>query len=233
MKLKISRSIRLTLLLLLIVLSSVAPASAQESDQALVVGTISSGGLPVGGLEIIVNMAMGETYIPITNTTTDSEGRFEVFEDLFGNLFLLEFNYSGLAHVEAFASGNVTHTLDLDLSGSLDFKILSIDGAGVEGIEVSIMNKIGYTVGDTETDSTGSGRFEGINIEDPFMLMFDYDGVPYSQVFDFINETAASVELQLLETTTSDEDIEADMHHVIVEMEGEYLSVWEGITFLN
>ena len=229
----VSGSIRLALVLFLMASILVAPASAQISDQALIVGSISSGGLQVEGLGIIVNMVMGETYIPVSNATTDSEGRFEVFEDLFGNTFLLEFEYGGIAHFEAFVSVNETYTLDLDLSGSLDFKILGLEGAGLEGVEVVLVNKIGYLVGDIVTVATGSGHFEGLNIEDPFRLVFDSDGVPYSQVFDFANETAASVELQVLGTTTSDEGMELYMHHVIVEMEGEYLSVWEGITFRN
>ncbi|MBC8224485.1 hypothetical protein H8E65_07855 [Candidatus Bathyarchaeota archaeon] len=211
----------------------VAPASAQEGDQALIVGSISSGGLPVEELEIIINMAMGETYIPIFNATTDSEGRFEVFDDLFGNSFLLEFQYGGISHLEAFVSVNDTYTVDFDLSGGLEFVVLGLDGRGVEGVHVNLVNKIGYAVGHAETDSSGSGKFEGLNMGDPFVLVFDYEGVPYSEIIEFVNSTTASVELHLLETTTSDERIEANMHHVVVEMEGDYLSVWEGITFRN
>ena len=185
------------------------------------------------GLEIIVNMAMGETYIPIFNVTTDSEGRFEVFEDLFGNSFLLEFQYGGTSHLDAFVSANETYTVDFDLAGGVDFVVLGLDGRGVEGIPVNLVNKIGYVVGHAETDSSGSGIFEGLNMGDPFMIAFDYEGVPYSETFDLVNSTTASVELQLLETTTSDESIEAYMHHLIIEMDGEYLSIWEGFTFRN
>lgn len=230
---KVSGSIRLTLLLFLIVLGSVAPASAQESDQALIVGSFSSGGLPVEGLEVIVNMAMGENYIPIFNVTTDSEGRFEVFEDLFGNSFLLEFEYGGITHLDAFVSVNETYTVDFDLSGGVEFVVLGLDGRGVEGVHVNLVNKIGFIVGHAETDSSGSGKFEGLNLGDPFMLSFDYEGVPYSETFDLVNSTTASVELQLLETTTSDGSIDAYMHHLIIEMDGEYLSIWEGFTFRN
>ena len=230
---KVSGSIQFTLLLLLIVSISVAPASAQESDQALIVGSISSGGLPVEGVEVIVNMAMGENYIAIFNVTTDSEGRFEIVEDLFGNSFLLEFQYGGIVHLDAFVSVNETYTVDFDLAGGLEFVVLGLDGRGVAGIHVNLVNKIGYTVGHVETDSSGSGNFAGLNIGDPYMLSFDYEGVPYSELFDFVNSTTASVELQLLETTTSDESIDAYMHHLIIEMDGEYLSIWEGFTFRN
>ncbi len=226
-------SFRLLLVLSLMTLILVVPAFAQIHDRALLVGSISSGGLPVEGMTIIANMVMGETYIPVSNVTTDSKGRFEVFEDLFGHPFLLEFEYGGITHFKTFVSGNGTYTIDLDLSGTLDFKVLDLDGRGVEGIEVAIVNKVGYIMGYTETDSAGSGHFEALNIGDPFSLMFDSDGVPYSQVFDFANETTASVEVQLLETTSSDGGLEMYMHHVIVEMEGEYLNVWEAITFRN
>jgi hypothetical protein len=230
---KVLQSIRLTLLLIMMVSILVAPASAQESDQALVVGSISTGGLPVEGLEIVLNMAMDETYIPILNLTTDSEGRFEVVDDLLDHVFLLEFQYEGLSHLDAFVSTNETYTVDFDLSGSLEFTVLGIDGQGVEGIHVNLINKIGYGVGHTITDSSGSGKFESLNMGDPFMVSLNYEGVPYSEVFDLVNSTTASVEVQLLETTTSDESIEAYMHHVVVDMEGEYLSVWEGITYRN
>ncbi len=230
---KVSGSIRLALLLYLMVSILVAPASAQESDQALIVGSISSGGLPVEGVEILVNMAMGETYVPIFNVTTDSEGGFEVVEDLFGNAFMLEFEYGGIAHLDAFFSGNDTYTVDFDLSGDVEYLVLGLDGQGVEGIHVNLIDKNGYVVGHAETDSSGSGNFEGLNIGDPFMISFDNEGVPYSETFDLVNSSTASVEMQLLETTTSDEDIEVDMHHIIVEMEGEYLSIWEGFTFGN
>jgi len=230
---KVSGTIRLALLLSLMVSILVAPVSAQEVDQALIVGSISSGGLPVEGLEIVINMAMGENYIPIFNITTDSEGRFEIFDDLFGNSFLIEFQYGGISHLEAFVSANETYTVDLDLSGSLEFVVLGLDGQGVEGIHVNLVNKIGYAVSHTVTDTSGSGNFEALNIGDPFALAFEYAGVPYSEIIEFVNSTTASVELHLLETTTSDERIEANMHHVIVEMEGDHLSVWEGITFRN
>ena len=230
---KVSGSIRLALLLFLMVSILVAPASAQESDQALIVGSISSGGLPVEGVEVIVNMAMGETYVPIFNVTTDSEGGFEVVEDLFGNAFMLEFEYGGIAHLDAFFSGNDTYTVDFDLSGDVEYLVLGLDGQGVEGIHVNLIDKNGYVVGHAETDSSGSGIFEGLNIGDPFMISFDNEGVPYSETFDLVNSSTASVEMQLLEITTSDEDIEVDMHHIIVEMEGEYLSIWEGFTFGN
>jgi hypothetical protein len=208
-------------------------ASAQASDHALIVGSISSGGLPVEGVEIIVNMAMGETYIPITNATTDSEGRFEVFEDLFGNMFLMEFEYGGIAHLNSFVSENETYTVDFDLAGGLEFAVLGLDGLGVAGIQVNLVNKIGYTVGHVETDPSGSGIFTSLNMGDPYRLTFDYEGVPYSELIDSINRTTVSVELQLLETTTSDESIDAYMHHLIIEMDGEYLSIWEGFTFRN
>ncbi len=230
---KVSGSIRLALLLYLMVSILVAPASAQESDQALILGSIFSGGLPVEGVEVIVNMAMGETYVPIFNVTTDSEGGFEVVEDLFGNAFMLEFEYGGIAHLDAFFSGNDTYTVDFDLSGDVEYLVLGLDGHGVEGIHVNLIDKNGYVVGHAETDSSGSGKFEGLNIGDPFMISFDNEGVPYSETFDLVNSSTASVEMQLLETTTSDEDIEVDMHHIIVEMEGEYLSIWEGFTFGN
>ena len=230
---KVSGSIRLTLLLFLMVSILVAPASAQESDQALIVGSISSGGLPVERVEVIVNMAMGETYVPIFNVTTDSEGGFEVVEDLFGNAFMLEFEYGGIAHLDAFFSGNDTYTVDFDLSGDVEYLVLGLDGQGVEGIHVNLIDKNGYVVGHAETDSSGSGKFEGLNIGDPFMISFDNEGVPYSETFDLVNSSTASVEMQFLEITTSDEDIEVDMHHIIVEMEGEYLSIWEGFTFGN
>ena len=230
---KNSRAALLFFLLIIMASLLIAPASAQESDQALIVGNVSSGGLPVEGLEIIVNMAMGETYVPIFNVTTDSDGRFEIVEDLFGNSFLLEFQYGGITHLDAFVSVNDTYTVDFDLSGGLEFVVIGLDGRGVEGIHVNLVNKIGYSVGHAVTDSSGSGKFEGLNIGDPFLLSFDHEGVPYSETFDLVNSTTASFEVQLLETTTSDESIDAPMHHVIVEMEGEYLSVWEGITFRN
>ena len=194
---KDSGSIHLTLLLFLIVSSSDVMASAQENDQSLIVGSISSGGLPVEGVEIIVNMAMGETYIPITNATTDSEGRFEVFEDLFGNMFLLEFEYGGIAHLDSFVSENETYTIDFDLAGGLEFAVLGLDGRGVAGIHVNLVNKIGYTVGHVETDPSGSGIFTSLNMGDPYRLTFNYEGVPYSELIDSINSTTVSVELQL------------------------------------
>jgi hypothetical protein len=230
---QISKTALFSFLLILVTSALSAPASAQESDQALIVGNVSSGGLPIEGLEVIVNMAMGETYVPIFNVTTNSEGMFEVFEDLFGNSFLLEFQYGGLLHLDAFVSVNETYTVDFDLSGGLDFVVLGLDGRGVEGIHVNLLNKIGYAVGHILSNSSGSGIFDGLNVGDPFMITFDYKGVPYSEIIDLVNSTSASVELHLLETTTSDESIEASMHHVVVEMEGEYLSVWEGVTFRN
>jgi len=230
---KVSGSIRLTLLLFLMVLSSVVSVSAQESDQALIVGSISSGGLPMEGMEIVVNMAMGENYIPIANTTTDSEGVFEIFKDYFGNSFILEFEYGGILHLDSFISTNETYIVDFDLAGGVEYVVLDLDGRGIEGLHVNLVNKIGYTVGHAETDSSGSGRFEGLNLGDPFMITLNYEGVPYSESFDLVNSTTASVEMQLLEITTSDEDIDAYMHHLIIEMDGEYLNIWEGFTFRN
>jgi hypothetical protein len=230
---KVSGSIRLTLLLFLMVLSSVVLVSAQESEQALIVGSILTSGLPVEGVEVVVNMAMGETYVPITNTSTDSEGVFEIFEDFFGNTFLIEFEYGGILHLDYFVSTNETYRVDYDLAGSVEYVVLDLEGQGIEGLHVNLVNKIGYTVGHAETDSSGKGRFEGLNLRDPFVIAFNYAGVPYSESFDLVNSTIASVEMQLFEITTSDENIDAYMHHLIIELDGEYLSIWEGFTFRN
>jgi hypothetical protein len=230
---KVSGSIRLTLLLFLMVLSSVVLVSAQESEQALIVGSILTSGLPVEGVEVVVNMAMGETYVPITNTSTDSEGVFEIFEDFFGNTFLIEFEYGGILHLDYFVSTNETYRVDYDLAGSVEYVVLDLEGQGIEGLHVNLVNKIGYTVGHVETDSSGKGRFEGLNLRDPFVIAFNYAGVPYSESFDLVNSTIASVEMQLFEITTSDENIDAYMHHLIIELDGEYLSIWEGFTFRN
>ena len=231
---KVSGSIHLPLLLIfLIVLSSVVLASAQESDIALIVGSISSDGTPVEGLEIVLNMAMDESFIPIANTSTDSEGVFEIFEDFFGNSFLIEYEYGGNLHLDSFVSTNETHRVDYDLSGGVEYLVLDLDGRGIEGLHVNLVNKLGYTVGHAETDSTGSGSFEGLNLGDPYMVAFNYEGVSYSESFDLVNNTTVNVEMQILEITTSDEDIDAYMHHLIIEMDGEYLSIWEGFTFRN
>jgi len=227
------RSIQIAFMLILTASLLIAPASAQESDQPLIVGNVSSNGLPVEGLDIVVSMAMGEQYIPLLNATTNSEGVFEFHDDLFGHSFIIEFQHGGLIYRDAFVSTNETYTVEFDLSGVVEFTVFGIDGRGVEGITVIIVDGIGQPLFDMESDASGSGSLGGLNTHDIYLLIVDHEGVPYTQVFDFVNSTAASVEIQFLETTTSDEMMEANMHHIVVDMDGEYLNIWEGLTFHN
>jgi len=228
----IGKSIKISFLLIIFLSTVSYSVFAQEYDD-LIVGGISANGHPVEGLNIIVNMAMGDNYIPILNVTTDSEGQFRVHENLFGHSFLLEFTYGGISHFDELVSVNETSIVHFNLSGSIDFGIIGLEGEGVEGIHVNLINKFGYVVGHTETNHMGKGQFNGLNIEDLYMIRFESDRVPYSKVFSFDNSTSVNVDFQLLETTMSDVQFESYLHHVVVEKEGEDLSVWEGITFRN
>jgi hypothetical protein len=178
-------------------------------------------------------MDLEESYSPIKTVTTDADGSYEFLDVPTGHPYLIEFNHRGVKHLRKFDVLSITQTLDFNLSGTIKFSINGIGGAPMEGVEVDLVSNDAFTVGSTQTVSSGSGNFTHLDIDASYLITFKESGVPYTEVAEFDSQAYVNVEFDVLETTTSDENIGVDIHHVFIEKEEGYLSVWEGITFTN
>jgi hypothetical protein len=214
-------------------LSGYAVSGQTIGDHALLTGVIASPDGPIGGIAITLNIDLEESFIPIANVTTDEDGSYKFLDVPMGHPYLIEFNHGGVSHLRKFDVMSITRTLNFNLSGTINFSINGIEGSPMEDVEVDLVSKDAFRVGSTQTDSSGSGNFTHLDIDVSYLITFDEAGVPYTEIAEFDNKALATVEFDVLETTTSDEDVAVNVHHVFLEKEEGYLSVWEGITFKN
>jgi hypothetical protein len=178
-------------------------------------------------------MDLGESFSPIANVTTDEDGAYEFLDVPIGHPYVIEFNHGGVNHLQKLEVLSVIQTLDFNLSGTINFRINGIDGTPMEGVEVDLVSIDAFRVSTTQTDSSGSGSFAHLDIDTSYLITFDEAGVPYTEIAEFDSKTSVTVMIDVLETTTNDEDMAVNGHHVFLEKEEGYLSVWEGITFTN
>ena len=187
---------------------------------------------PVEGITVIINAVESSAYVELYDTVTDEAGGY-VFENLEPDIYVLEADYNGIQHLKTVSLENETVEADFNLVASVGFSIVDVDGSPMANVDVGVINKLGFRIASAVTDETGLGQFEGLDYGEPYMIAFNHEGIPYTKVFSFENGTSAFVDFRLLSVTTSDEDMEDYMHHIIVEVGEENINVWEAITFRN
>lgn len=136
---------------------------------------------------------------------------------------------AGLAHAQESTDGVIDGHVVNGTAG----------GGNVSGLNVTLITFIDGTMGETKTTVTDDqGRFQFTGLAtDPgygYLLSAHYKGVDYYSAVVFgEDETSASVEVPVYETTASDEAIRVVVAHAIVVVEEESLSVTEILQFSN
>lgn len=196
-------------------------------------GVITSPDGPINGISLTLKIDMGESFSPIETVTTEADGSYKFLDAQIGHPYLIEINHGGVSYLRKFNVTSITQAQDFNLSGTVNFRINGIEGAPMEGVKVDLVSIDEFRVGSTQTDSSGFGSFTHLDVDASYLITFDEAGVPYTEIAEFDSQASATVEFDILETTTSDEDMAVDIHHVFLEKEEGYLIVWEGITFTN
>lgn len=228
------RNLLVFLLVFSLSLNGVAAATqGGEAVGAAIVGRVSSVDGPLGGLTVVLNELQGGAYVRVSDTTTGPDGGYEFGNLTLGGKFLVELMYGGVYHLKPVTAEDEAVEADFNLTGTVAVTVVDEDGAGVPGLEIRLINKLGYNVANSTTDLDGAGGFSHLDVEEPYIVAFTLQGIPYSNVFRFKNSTSARVDFRLLSATTSDEEIEAYMHHLIVDVEDGHLKVLEAITYRN
>lgn len=111
------------------------------------------------------------------------------------------------------------------------------EGGSVAGVEVTLLAYINDVLTETRTaeaDGEGKFRFDDVAVENQYLLSAGYMEVDYYYlaVFD-AGETTTYVEVEVCDTTTSDEAIRVGLAHTIVSVEEEGLLVTEVLWLVN
>lgn len=214
---------------------SITPTVVMGEDAATgltIMGRISSEEGPVENITVIVDSLEPSGYVELSETVTDKTGGY-LFTNLTKDNYVLGIEYNGIQHLKTVSLENETVEANFNLIASVSFSIVNTDGSPLSDIDVGIINRLGFRITSTVTDEAGVGHFEGMDFSESYMIAFNHEGIPYTNVFSFENGTSTFVDFRLLSATTSDEDMEGYMHHVIVEVGEENINVWEAITFRN
>jgi len=144
-------------------------------------------------------------------------------------IVMLILGLTGLAHAQESTDGVIDGHVVNRTAG----------GGNVSGLDVTLITFIDETIGGMKTTITDDqGRFQFTDLAtDPsyvYLLSAHYIGVDYYRLVAFgANETSASAEVTVYETTASDEAIRVVAAHAIMVVEEESLSVTEILQFSN
>ncbi len=210
-----------------------ALAQSVGGGEASIVGTVASDEGPIEGLSVSLLRAADDDYVWIANASTDPMGRY-AFENLTsGGDYMLRLSYGGVDHYKTFIVEDEVVEADFNLTGVIVYEVVDTEGEPVQDLEMELISRLGYIITTSSTDEAGAGSFSPLDLEESYMVLFYHLGIPYSMIVRFENATTSHADFRLLASTTSDEEMEIYMHHVIAEIDEDGVSVWEGITYQN
>ncbi len=210
--------------------SALAQSGGGETS---IVGTAASDEGPIEGLSVSLLRAADDDYISIANASTGPMGRY-AFENLTsGGDYMLKLRYGDVDHYKTFMVESEVVEADFNLTGIIVYEVVDTEGEPVQDLEMELISRLGYIITTSSTDEAGAGSFSPLDLEESYMVFFYHLGIPYSIIVSFENATTSHADFQLLASTTSDEEMEIYVHHVIAEIDVDGVSVWEGITYQN
>jgi hypothetical protein len=146
--------------------------------------------------------------------------------------YILTLRQEGYNHSKYIHLNDSEKQLNFNFTGRLEVQTKAPDGLGINNQLIRLYNSLGQNLLNTTTDLTGLGAFEALDIYDTYYVSLSYCRIPYSTIATF-KEKTLKLEIQTLESTTSDDDFHVAFQHVIVQEEENQLSVWEVLTMQN
>jgi hypothetical protein len=226
------------LLVLLLTLVTVMPhltgmaAMAENDSYPQIIGTVSSSDGPVEGARVVLTTLAGD--LPsIREVATGPNGSYAFVNLTYGSDYSVEASFNGTRHAKTVKTANDTQRVDFRFTGSLEVEVRLPDGTAAVNVTLQLYTVMGINEVNATTDSTGIGVFEQLDVDDPYEVYLIHERVPYSKIIGFEDSNTSKIEIQILETTTSDAYVKVPLHHVIISQEGDDLGFWEAIDYLN
>ena len=226
------------LLVLLLTLITIVPhpagmaAMAENDEYPQIIGTVSSSDGPVEGVRVVLSALAGD--LPsIREVATGPNGSYAFVNLTHGSDYSVEASFNGTRHAKTVQTANDTQRADFRFTGNLEVEVRLPDGTAAVNVTLQLYTVMGINEANATTDSRGIGVFEQLDAEDPYNVYLIHEGVPYSKITGFDGFNTSKIEIQILETTTSDADVKVPLHHVIVSQEGDDLGFWEAVDYLN
>ncbi len=110
-------------------------------------------------------------------------------------------------------------------------------GSSVADVEITLLTYIDDALADTtaaRTDDEGNFRFDGIDLENKYIVAANYMDVDYYYPVEFESEAVnAHVQVNVCDATASDDLIRVGITHKIVTIEAENLQITEFLWLVN
>jgi hypothetical protein len=158
-------------------------------------------------------------YISLANPTNKS----------FNTLF----KYNELKYTEPMITNIATSEVDFNLTGILNVNVIHVNGSQVSNLPIKLEKPSGTILVNATTNSNGTYAFEHLGLNDTYWVTLVYDGAAYYKDFSFTNESSAQLNIEVYETTRSDEDIVITAYQVFIGSSENLLSVIEYLTYEN
>ncbi len=229
-----SRALLVLLLALIAVMPQLAGVAtiAENDENPRIIGVVSSRRGPVEGAKVVLTALAGD--LPsIREVTTGLNGSYAFVNLTYGSDYSVEASFNGTRHSKTVKMLNDTQRVDFRFTGSLEVEVRLPDGTAAVNVTLQLYTVMGINEVNATTDSTGIGIFEQLDVDDPYEVYLIHERVPYSKIASFDDSATSKIEIQILETTTSDADMKVPLHHVIISQEGDDLGFWEAIDYLN
>jgi hypothetical protein len=205
---------------------------AENNENPRIIGVVSSRLGPVEGAKVVLTPLTGE--LPsIREVATGLNGSYAFVNLTYGSDYSVEAIFNGTRHSKTVKTANNTQRTDFRFTGRLVVDVRLPDGAAAVDVTLFLYTVMGINEVNVTTDSAGIGVFEQLDVDDPYEVYLIHERVPYSKNTGFDDSTTSKIEIQLLETTTSDADVKVPLHHVIISQEGDNLGFWEAIDYIN
>jgi hypothetical protein len=210
----------------------VTQAKAQNGNEGIIIGMVSVENVAVKDA-VVTLYRLGINGDQIVNETiTDSDGRY-----IFANLsktteYMIQASFKGIRQSK-YLRINDSSEVNFDFSGKLEVQVRGVDVSDLAGLELKLYNVLGLMETNTTTDSNGLGIFESIDTQDTYNVLLDYKRIPYTVNADFLGKNLVRIHIDVLESTTRDEDFQVAFQHIIISGDDIDLSFRETVTVQN
>jgi hypothetical protein len=168
----------------------------------------------------------------VDETVSNSDGNY-VFTNLTQTSeYLVKVVFNDILHSKYVLLDNFTEE-NFTFSGRIKVQVIGFDEINRDRLELKLNNIFGENVANTTTDSEGIGIFESIDFQDTYYVSLDYRKITFTGLVDFENKSFTETQIEIFESTQSDEDFQVAIQHIIISEENSELSVRETITVQN
>jgi hypothetical protein len=207
-------------------------ANAQNENNGTIIGIVSFENITVENAQVTLYRLGLDENIVLDETITDSKGHY-----MFANLsktteYMIQVSLEGMRHSKYLLLNNSSE-VNFDFSGRLTVQVSSVDDLDLEGLEVNLYNIFGVIESNTTLDYNGFSIFEPLDIQDTYYISLEHQRIPYTVIAEFGNKTLTEIQIEILESTKSDEDFQVAFQHIIVSEEGSDLRLRETVTVQN